>query len=519
MTTNVSERPFLAVSGLTKAYARNVVLHDLSLEFHPGKVYGLLGENGAGKSTFAKIVAGLEHADSGRIVIDGDPQHFKAPKDALEQGVAIITQEQTLALDRSAAENVYFGQIDSVLGMVSERRMRDRFNQLSGEVGFTGLHAGSVVRALPLALRQQVEIMRALARKSRLIIMDEPTAILSSVETQQLLGLIGRLADDGHTILLISHFLEDVLAVADEVVVLRDGEVTFNGPAAGQTPRSLTEHMVGRVVDIEHKEPNPIASDARVVLDVDGLARPDDIGPVSFTIREGEIVGLAGLIGAGRTEVARTVFGVDKASAGRVAVDGVELRLGSPRQAIKHGIAMVSEDRREFGLSLIHSVRENSSLVVRNKFARAGLRTVRPEKRAVAQTTSEMLVRARSIEQLVWQLSGGNQQKVMFAKWVMMSPRVLIVDEPTRGVDVGAKAQIYDIITALAATGIAVLVISSEIEEVMGLSHRVLVMRRGQLVREFAWGDASRAEVIAAAFGDYGQESAATVATVKEEAR
>jgi ribose transport system ATP-binding protein len=507
VTTTASRGAFLSTVGLSKEYARNPVLKDLNLEFAPGTVYGLLGENGAGKSTFAKIVSGLEHADSGEILVDGDPQHFKAPKAALEKGIAIITQEQTLALDRSVAENVFFGQIESRFGMVSERKLRNRFNALRDRIGFSELHAGTVVRALSLALRQQVEILRALARDSRLIIMDEPTAILSSLETRQLLELIRELAGEGRIILLISHFLEDVLAVADEVIVLRDGEVTFAGPASGQTPRSLTEHMVGRVVDVEHKAPAPLPPDAPVRLEVDGLTRPDGIGPVSLTVRAGEVVGLAGLIGAGRTEVARAVFGVDRPSAGSVAVDGVRVRHATPRQAIRHGLAMVSEDRRGFGLSVIHSLRENSSLVVRRRFARAGMRTVRPEKKAVASAAAAMLVKARSIEQMVWQLSGGNQQKVMFAKWVMSQPKVLIVDEPTRGVDVGAKAQIHEIIRQLAAEGMAVLLISSEIEEVLGLCHRVLVMRRGQVVREFGWGEATRAEAIAAAFGDYQEGS------------
>jgi ribose transport system ATP-binding protein len=495
----------IAVEGLRKAYARNTVLHDLSLEFHAGRVYGLLGENGAGKSTFAKILAGLEHADSGRIVIDGRPHTFRAPKDALNVGVAIITQEQTLALDRSVAENVFYGQLDSRFGMVNRRALRQRFDRLRDEAGFTELTGGAIVRTLSLAQRQQVEILRALGRDSRLIIMDEPTAILSLVETKQLLGLVRELAAAGRIILLISHFLEDVLAVADEVVVLRDGDVTFNGPAAGQTPRSLTEHMVGRVVDIEHQPPEPVPPDAPVRLEVDGLTRADGIGPVSFTVKAGEIVGLAGLVGAGRTEVARSVFGVDKMTAGRIAVDGVELRRPTPRRAIRRGVALVSEDRKESGLSLIHSVRENSSLVVRGWFARLGFRTPRSEKSAVGQATLAMTVKARSIEQSVWQLSGGNQQKVMFTKWVMSKPKVLIVDEPTRGVDVGAKAQIYDIIRGLARDGIAILIISSEIEEVMGLSNRVLVMRRGRLAGEFPWAEASRAEVIATAFGDFGE--------------
>ncbi|MDR2347998.1 MAG: sugar ABC transporter ATP-binding protein [Bifidobacteriaceae bacterium] len=496
------------MTGLTKAYARNVVLHDLDLEFHAGRVYGLLGENGAGKSTFANILAGLSQADSGSIAIDGKAQHFRAPKDALEQGIAIITQEQSLALDRSAAENVFFGQLDSWFGFVKQRALRQRFDALRDEIGFTELRSGTIVRSLSQAKRQQVEIMRALARDARLIIMDEPTAILSIAETRQLLALIRKLVADGRLVLLISHFLEDVLMVADEVVVLRDGAVTFAGPTEGQTPRSLTQHMVGRAVEIDHQRPAAVPDDAPVRLEVNDLTRPDGIGPVSFQVRAGEIVGMAGLIGAGRSEVARAVFGLDPITGGQIVVDGFELSHPTPRRAIRAGLALVSEDRKHDGLSLVHSVRDNSSLVVRRLFSKLGFRAVRPEKAAVAEHSAKMAVKARSIEQSVWQLSGGNQQKVLFTKWVMSNPRVLIVDEPTRGVDVGAKAQIYEIIAGLAAEGLAVLLISSEIEEVMGLSHRLLVMRRGKVAREFKWGEASRAEVIAAAFGDYSQAGA-----------
>jgi ribose transport system ATP-binding protein len=505
-TANAVASPLVAVSGLEKAYARNVVLHGLELEFHAGRVYGLLGENGAGKSTFANILAGLAQPDGGRVLIDGEAQRFKAPKDALDKGVAIITQEQSLALDRSCAENVFFGQLDSRLGFVSERALRARFDRLRDEAGFDGLRAGDLVRSLPQAGRQQVEIMRALARAARVIIMDEPTAILSIAQTRRLLDLIRRLAADGRLVLLISHFLEDVLSVADEVVVLRDGSVTFAGPTEGQTPRSLTEHMVGRAVEFEHREPRPVPADAPTRLEVDGLVRADGIGPVSFQVRAGEIVGLAGLVGAGRSEVARSVFGLDPVVAGRIVVDGSELGRPSPRRAIRRGMALVPEDRKQDGLSLVHSVRENSSLVVRRAFAKLGFRTVRPEKAAVQEQAARMSVKARSTEQAVWQLSGGNQQKVLFTKWVMSCPKVLIVDEPTRGVDVGAKAQIYEIIQGLAAEGVSVVLISSEIEEVMGLSHRLLVMRRGQVAREFGWGEASRAEVIAAAFGDYDEK-------------
>ncbi|MDR1710482.1 MAG: sugar ABC transporter ATP-binding protein [Propionibacteriaceae bacterium] len=499
----MSDTPFLSVRSLRKSYARNVVLHDVDLDFRPGRVYGLLGENGAGKSTLAKIVSGLIEADSGTVEVEGQARHFKAPKDALAQGISIITQEQTLALDRSAAENVFSGNLPQRAGFVKEKELRGEFARVAGKLGFSDIAAATVVKTLSIAKRQQVEIMRALARGSRLIIMDEPTAILSTVETQQLLQLIRRLADEGLVILLISHFLEDVLSVADDVVVLRDGAVTYFGPATGQTPRSLTEHMVGRVIDFEHQRPAPLSEHAPVRLRVEGLRRADGIGPVSLTIRAGEIVGMAGLIGSGRTEVARAIFGADPKVAGTVTVDDVEIAHASPRVSVRHGLGMVCENRKEQGLSLIHSIRDNDSIVVRDRFARFGFRTVRAEKAAVRAVVERTDVKCRSMEQPIWQLSGGNQQKVLFAKWMMAEPKVLIVDEPTRGVDVGAKAQIYDIIADLAAQGVAILIISSEIEEVMGLSHRLLVMRRGQLVREFAWGEASRAEVIAAAFGDY----------------
>ncbi|MCU1482826.1 MAG: transporter related protein [Subtercola sp.] len=492
---------FLRIDNITKSYGGNTVLHGVSLTFRTGQVYGILGENGAGKSTLIKIISGLESADSGTITVDAETVHFGAPRDALARGISVITQEQTLVLDRSVAENVMLGHLDRKFGFVSERATRKRFDELRDRVGFTGLKAGTPVRSLSIATRQQVEILRAIAHGSRLIIMDEPTAILSSVETEQLLALIRRLAATGIVILLISHFLEDVLAVANEVTVLRDGTVTFSGPAEGQTTQTLTRHMVGRFVDADHREPAPVPADAAVRLDVRGITRSDGIGPVSLSVRAGEIVGMAGLIGSGRTEVARAIFGVDHSIAGEVWLDGERLKLSTPREAIRRGMAMVTENRKEDGLSLIQSIRENATIIVRRKYSRAGLRTVGKEKAAVTVATKLTEVKASSIEQPVWTLSGGNQQKVLFTRWTMKQPGVLIVDEPTRGVDVGAKAQIHQLIRDLAAQGIAVLVISSEIEEVMGLSHRLLVMRTGRVVNEFRWGEADRQQVIEAAFG------------------
>lgn len=504
MTT--TDETFLAISDVTKSYAGNTVLRGVTQDFRTGTVYGILGENGAGKSTLTKIIAGLEHRDGGTIRIGSEPVEFRAPRDALARGISVITQEQTLVLDRSVAENVLLGQLERRFGVVRERATGQRFAELRDRIGFTSLRARTTVRSLSLAQRQQVEILRAIARGSRLIIMDEPTAILSSVETEQLLRLIRRLADSGIVVLLISHFLEDVLAVADEVIVLRDGAVTFSGPTAGQTLSSLTGYMVGRLVEFDQRAPAPVPDDAPVRLEVRDLVRADGVGPVSLSVRAGEIVGLAGLIGSGRTEIVRALFGVDRAGAETVLVDGAPLRLGSARRSIGAGLAMVSENRKEDGLSLIHSIRENASLVVREEFSVAGLRAVRREKAAVTTAIRLTDVRATSIEQRVWSLSGGNQQKVLLTRWTMRRPKVLIVDEPTRGVDIGAKAQIHDLLRKLAADGMAILLISSEVEEVMALAHRLLVMRTGRIVQEFRWGEAERSQVIEAAFGGVSTE-------------
>jgi rhamnose transport system ATP-binding protein len=493
--------PLLTISHVSKSYAGNPVLKDVELTFDPGRVYGLLGENGAGKSTLTRIVTGLETPDAGTLAVDGEPVAFRAPKQALARGIAVITQEQTLVLDRSVAENVLLGRLDRRAGFVDDSAVRRRFETVRDQVGFDRLEARTRVVDLSLAMRQQVEILRAIARGSRLIIMDEPTAILSSVETQQLLELIRRLAASGITILLISHFLEDVLAVADDVVVLRDGAVTYTGPAEGQTVSSLTRHMVGRLVEIDHQAPAPLSEAAATRLEVRGLRRADGIGPVDLSVRAGEIVGMAGLIGAGRTEIARSIFGADRRIGGQVLIDGAPVRAGSPQAGIAAGIGMITENRKEDGLSLVHSVRENASLVVRSVFARLGLRAVRREKEAVGTATRLMELRATSIEQPVWSLSGGNQQKVLFTRWTMARPKVLIVDEPTRGVDIGAKAQIHGALRTLAAEGMAILLISSDIEEVMGLSHRLLVVRSGRIVERFAWGEADRHRVIETAFG------------------
>lgn len=496
-----TSKPFLELKNITKAYAGNVVLKSVEYSFAEGRVYGILGENGAGKSTLMRIISGLELPDRGTLHIDGHPVRFRAPKAALDAGITIMTQEQTLVPERSVAENVFMGQWSHTVGWVRDRQVLNRFDKLKEQVGFTHLDGAIRVSSLSLAARQKVEILRAVAHNSRMIIMDEPTAILSAVETKQLLELVQQLAAQGVAILMISHFLEDVLSVADDIIVLRDGQVTLHAPAAEQTPETLTSAMAGREVDYDSSEPPRVPDDAPIRLQVDELVVPPANDPVSVHVRAGEIVGLAGLIGSGRTELARTIFGADKPKSGTVTIDGRPLGPGSTRKAIKAGLSMVPENRKEEGLSLIHSIQENTSIVARDQFAWATFRTTRKELRAVTQAMQERQVKADSPTQPVWMLSGGNQQKVLFGKWTLKRPKVLIVDEPTRGVDVGAKRQIHSALRSLAAEGIAILLISSEIEEVMALSHRLMVMHRGRLVNEFSWGSVGRTEILRVAFG------------------
>ena len=345
-------------------------------------------------------------------------------------------------------------------------------------------------------------MLRALARDARLIIMDEPTAILGARDAAQLLNVIRRLKADGVTVVFISHFLEEVLSIADAVSVLRDGALITTGPAAGYTSAGLVQHMVGRPVDVVYPEPAAVDRNSPVVLCASGLVRRPFVRGVDLDVRRGEIVGLAGLVGSGRSETARLIFGADKPDAGEVSVNGHLLHSGSPVAAMAAGVAMVPEDRKEQGLVLVRPVRENVSLASLGMWSTGGFVGPRRERQAVQDAARRTDVRGVTLESPIWALSGGNQQKALFAKWLLRRPAVLIADEPTRGVDVAAKVQIHRLLRDLAADGAAILLISSEIEEVMGLSNRTLVMRQGRVVATFARGDGTREQLLAAAFSE-----------------
>ena len=474
-------------------------LADVSVTIQAGSVHGLVGENGAGKSTLAKVIGGVHRPDEGALLGDGEQVTFHAPRDARAAGIATIAQEIALVPARTVLENVMLGIESSTAGVVRSRDLRRRFDELNDETGFN-LAPLALVRSLRTAEQQKVEIMRAIARDARLLLMDEPTAALTRDETDRLLDTVGTLAASGTAIVLVSHYLEEVLSVCDTVTAMRNGRLIRTAPAAQETPESLVSAMIGREMSLEFPPKEYPPADAPVVLEVRGLTRGRELQNVSLSVRAGEIVGLAGLVGSGRTEVARAIFGADSLDSGEVLFEGAPVTVKGPRHAARLGIAMLPESRKEQGLFMIRPVRENISIVDVQAISRIGVVDRRAESRRTRQLAEDLDVRTASQEAMVTTLSGGNQQKVLFAKWLFRRPKLLIADEPTRGVDVGAKRQIHELLIGLAREGMAVLLISSEIEEVLGLAHRVLVMRTGRVVGEFEGEAATDEAVMTAAF-------------------
>ena len=502
----MTSRPLIQVRDAAKQFGGVRALDGVSVEISAGSIHGLVGENGAGKSTLAKVIGGVLAPDSGELLVDGEAVRFRSPREALAAGIATIAQEIALVPGRSVLENVFLGIETRRLGVVDRGALRTRFAALDERTGF-GLDPDVRVGALRTAEQQKVEIVRAIARDARLILMDEPTASLTSDESERLLQVVRGLAATGTAVVLVSHHLDEVLAVCEQVTVMRDGHIVRTGPAGNETAQSLVTAMVGRAVDTTYPAKQLTAGDAPVLLEARALSRALAVSDVSLTVRAGEIVGLAGLVGSGRSEVARLIAGADRADAGEIRLDGAPLRLRHPRDAARRGIAMVPESRKEQGLLMMRSIRENATLATLPRFTRGGV-VERGKERRYAQGLFDRLdVRAPGTSTRVGSLSGGNQQKVLFAKWLAIEPRVLIADEPTRGIDVAAKREIHGLIAELAAGGMGVLLISSEIEEVLGLAHRVLVMRGGRVVEELAGDEATEDRVMRAAFATTNEEA------------
>jgi ABC-type sugar transport system ATPase subunit len=493
-------RPLVEVRGVAKRFGGVQAVDDVSVAIAPGAVHGLVGENGAGKSTLAKIIGGVHAPDAGELLVDGEPVRLRSPRDALAAGIATIAQEIALVPARSVLENVFLGLEPRRLGGVVDRAaLRRRYDELEARTGF-GLDPHARVGALRTADQQKVEIMRALARDARLILMDEPTASLTADESRRLLDIIASLTAAGTAIVLVSHHLDEVLEAATTITVMRDGRVVRTGPAAAETPQTLVTAMVGRALELTFPPKRPPSGDAPLVLEARGLTRAGAVDDVSLAVRAGEIVGLAGLVGSGRSEVARLVFGADRLDAGELRLHGEPVRVRNPAHAARLGIALVPESRKEEGLLMVRSIRENATLATLPRYATAGVVSEERVRTRTDELSRRLDVRAPNGKVRVGLLSGGNQQKVLFAKWLAAEPKLLIADEPTRGIDVAAKQQIHTLIADLAEGGMGVLLISSEIEEVLGLAHRVLVMRRGRVVEELAGAAATQETVMHAAF-------------------
>jgi rhamnose transport system ATP-binding protein len=491
-------RPHVELADVSKHFGAVRALDGVSLSIARGSIHALVGENGAGKSTLGKIVAGALAPDEGRLLLDGEEVALRSPREALVRGVAAIAQEINVVPQLTVEENVFLGAEPRGGGFVSRRALRRRYEQLAETAGLR-LAPTAPAGRLPPAEQQKVEILRALSRDAELIVMDEPTAALGREETAQLHEIVRSLARAGRTVLLVSHFLREVLALADVVTVLRDGRVVRTAPAAEQTEESLIHAMLGRSLTAAFPPKRAGPDDAPAVLTVRDLHAPRVEG-VSFTVRAGEIVALAGLVGAGRTELARAVYGAERPTAGSVELaDGEELS-GGPRARLRAGLAMIPESRKEDGLLLGRSVTENVTLASLGSVSHLGFVRRGAERRRAREVLDRWDVRAGRYGAPVSSLSGGNQQKVLFARVLLCGPKVLVADEPTRGVDVGAKRAIYDLLVALAEDGMGVLLISSELEEVLGLAHRVLVMRAGRIVGELAGEQMTESAVLAAAF-------------------
>ena len=472
-----SDKPArLLVRGIGKSFAGHRVLSDIDLAVYPGEAFAVIGENGAGKSTLSAIIAGLIRPDWGDMKFESRPYTPASPGDAIHSGVGLIHQELRLLPDLSIAENIFVGHLPRKGLFIDREEMNRRAAEQLHRLGLN-LSPNRLVRTLRVAAQQLVEIAKALTRNAKLLILDEPTAALGGEETERLFSQIDQLRKQGVSFIYISHRLEEIARIADRVAVLRDGRLVAEHPTAQVPVHLLLENMVGRSVDRIFPKIEPPSG--REVLRVDGLTgRNGEFTNINFAVRAGEVFGIAGIVGAGRTELVRGITGADPVAAGSVAVEGERLRLTDPNEAIKAGLVLVPEDRKAQGLVLSHSVANNLALGNFDLLMRGGWIAPAQVRSFAASGIQKLGVKGRP-GQPVRSLSGGNQQKVVIARWISRTPKVFILDEPTRGIDMGARAAIYETIAGLARSGMAVVVVSSDLEEVIGLAHRVLVLSRG----------------------------------------
>jgi len=477
-----AQTPVVSLRDAAKAYGPIQALDGVTFELRAGEVMCLAGENGAGKSTLIKILTGAIKRDSGEYLIDGEDIGTPTPAQAREAGIGVVYQELSLLPDLSVGENLLMGQLPARRGITRPAELRKQANAMLERVGLDWLDPGAEVATLSLATQQLVEIAKVLGASPRVLIFDEPTTALSESETKALLERIKGLRDEGHAVMYVTHHLEEMFEIGDRVTVLRDGGLVTSQPMSDFDQDSLIASMVGRKIESLYPATNRTIGEPR--LTVRGLKPEGAAAPIDFEVRAGEIVGIAGLLGSGRSELLRAIFGADPVEGGAIEVDGERVRPGDARRAVQAGLGLLTEDRKHLGLLLELSIRENASIAHIDEISRFWIVDKKRERGIVDQYLGGLKLRAGSWEQPVSSLSGGNQQKVLLARWLATKAKVLMFDEPTKGVDVGAKAEIYKVIGDLAAEGLGVIVVSSYLPEVLGLADRVLVMREGSVAGE-----------------------------------
>lgn len=484
--------------GIVKEFSGVRVLDGVSFQLSRGSVHALMGENGAGKSTLMKILCGIYPATEGEIFMDGKATEIHSPIDAKRLGIAMIHQELSAFHELTVAANMFMNREYKRFGLLDEARMNRAAAEILADLNIN-IDPRVKMRSLSVAEMQLVEIAKAVSTDAEIIIMDEPTSALTEAEVANLYDTVRDLKSRGKAIVYISHKIEEIFAIADEITVLRGGEFVSHDKIAAFDHDKLISLMVGRTLDQQfHKTKHDFG---KVLLRVENLSRSGELKDVSFEVHAGEVLGFAGLIGAGRTEVVETVFGLQRADGGEIYVEGERVSIRSPGDAIRYGLALVSEDRKNVGLNLVGSVKENITMANLEKYCKFGVISSGSEKRACDELIEMLSVKTHSRDTLVNALSGGNQQKVILARWMSTRPKILILDEPTKGIDVGAKAEIYRLIDEFAAEGGCVIMVSSEMPEILGMSDRIAVMHEGDLVAVFDRGEATQEKLLTAAAG------------------
>jgi ABC-type sugar transport system ATPase subunit len=491
----------LEMRGIHKSFDGTQALRDVDFSAERREVHAIVGENGAGKSTLVKILAGAIPRDAGEILLDRVATDAGTPLAAHRLGIRAVYQEFSLVSHLSVAENILLGQMPSsrLPGSVDWGKAYRRADEILQSIGFVGIDVRKVVRRMSVSHQQMVEIAKAVAVRPRILILDEPSAVLSQEELDRLFAMVRLLRQEGTLVLYISHRLDEVFEIADRITVLKDGQLVGTVRPQEADQGQLIRMMVGRSLGEIFPSRKPPRDE--VALEVKNLARAGSFSDVSFSLHRGEVLGMSGLVGSGRTQVARSVFGADRFDTGGIHLEGKPIRVRSPREAVRQGIALLTEDRKRDGLVMHWTIRDNVSMASFDKLSRWGVINRRMQAAQVRQKVNELDIRPPLLDRLARQLSGGNQQKLVLAKWLMTQAKILILDEPTRGVDVATKVEIYQLIGDLAAAGIGILLISSELPEILGLSDRALVMREGRIVGEFTRAEASEERLLAAAAG------------------